>query len=168
MRAEATIREELAEVRDQLRALRDDPSTNSNPFATRIATELLRSVEAELLDELTAKVAEIGPGGVPVWPARTLASQAASQAASPAEVLASHVVLSAWQVALVLGLTVSKGRRVGEPDPRQVLALVERGKLRPVDPDQPMSRWTFSKKLVEAYVDDPGLVIIPGDAAAVA
>lgn len=79
---------------------------------------------------------------------------------SPAEVLASHVVLSAEQVAYVLGLSVVKGWRAGEPDPRQVLALVERNKLRPVDPEQPRSRWMFSRKLVEAYLDDPSLVIV--------
>lgn len=86
--------------------------------------------------------------------------------ASPAEVLESHVVLSAEQVAYVLGLTVVKGWRVGEPDPRQVLALVERKKLRPVDPEQPATRWTFSKKLIEAYLDDPNLVIVHREAVA--
>lgn len=79
---------------------------------------------------------------------------------SPAEVLAAHVVLSVEQVAYVLGLLVSKGPRAGEPDAKRVLDLVNRLKLRPVDGEQPSSRWTFSTTLVRAYIDDPNLIIV--------
>lgn len=80
---------------------------------------------------------------------------------SPAQVWDAHLVFDAEQVAYVLNLKVVKGARAGKPDPRQVLALVERGKLRPVDAEQPVSQWTFSRALVEGYLARPDLVLVP-------
>lgn len=84
---------------------------------------------------------------------------------SPAAVLAEFVVLDAEQVAYVLNLPVVKGARVGKPDPRRVVELVERHKLRPVDPAQPETRWTFSRKMVEAYLENQDRVLLPQPAA---
>lgn len=72
---------------------------------------------------------------------------------SPADLLATHVVLTPGQVAQVLGLHHTKGARKGEPDRRRVIALVDAGHLRPVDPAQPFPRWTFAASAVRRYVE---------------
>ena len=84
---------------------------------------------------------------------------------TPAEVLAAYVVLTAEQTAYVLALSFAKGRRVGEPDPGQVLDLVARGLLWPVDSTQPTSRWRFSAHTVRNYLEHDGLELDRSHAA---
>lgn len=76
---------------------------------------------------------------------------------TPAEVLAQLVVLDATQVAYVLGLTIGRGRHAGEPDHRQVVPLVNTGRLHPIDPTLVPRRWRFSTASVQRYLDQlPG------------
>lgn len=70
-----------------------------------------------------------------------------------AELMASKVVLSAVDVALILELRFARGARVGEPDAGRVRALVASGDLVPVDPSQPSCRQTFSVSTVRRYID---------------
>lgn len=81
---------------------------------------------------------------------------------TPREVLDGCVVLSPAQVAYVLGLTFAKGSKAGRPDPAQVFELVARNRLRPVDPEQPSFRWTFSARQIAQYIEHgDGLLVLP-------
>lgn len=71
---------------------------------------------------------------------------------TPAELMASKVTLTPTEVALVLSLFFTRGAKRGQPDRRQVLALVDRGVLTPVDPTQPNVRWTFSTSDIVRYI----------------
>ncbi len=72
--------------------------------------------------------------------------------ANPADILATHVVLTLSQVATVLHLPVERGAKRGEPSIRRALALIEAGKLRAVDPAQPVGRMTVSAAEVRRYL----------------
>lgn len=87
---------------------------------------------------------------------------------SPRQVLDGFPVLTGEQVAFVLQLTVAKGARRGEPDARQVLQLVARGRLAPIDADLPVRLWRFSSTLVARYIDDPALIVIAPTGSVVA
>ena len=69
-----------------------------------------------------------------------------------AELLDSTVVLTATQVAFILGLTFYKGRNAGEPNRLMVIDLVERGILSPIDATQPKHRWRFSTASIRHYL----------------
>lgn len=77
----------------------------------------------------------------------------ATYAPTPAQLLADNVVLTAGQVATVLGLTYGRGRRKGEPNRHLVAALVADGRLTPVDPAMPLPRWTFAVAAINRYLD---------------
>ena len=70
-----------------------------------------------------------------------------------AELMASKVTLTPTQTALVLSLFFTRGAKRGQPDRRQVLELVDRGVLTPVDPSQPNVRWTFSVSSIRRYLE---------------
>lgn len=73
---------------------------------------------------------------------------------TPAEVLADNVVLTMTQLAYVLGLTYTRGKRKGEPDRLRAVQLVRDGVLPLVDPDQvETARWTVSTAHVHRYLD---------------
>lgn len=72
---------------------------------------------------------------------------------SPSEVLASHELFTMEQVAFVLGLLMSRGEKAGSPDRRRARILVREGKLRLVDPDQPVMYWTVSAAELRRYRD---------------
>ena len=74
-------------------------------------------------------------------------------APTPAQLLADNVVLTAGQTATVLGLTFTRGRHKGEPNRHLVAELVADGRLCPVDPSQPLPRWTFSVAAITRYLD---------------
>ena len=61
-----------------------------------------------------------------------------------AELLAQELALTLGQAAIVLNLRHTRGACKGEPDKRQVLALVDAGALRPIDHRQPVGRMTVS------------------------
>lgn len=71
---------------------------------------------------------------------------------TPADLLSSKVTLTTTETAYVLTLVHHRGARKGEPDRRQVIALVARGVLAPVDPAQPNYRWTFSVADIRRYL----------------
>lgn len=71
-----------------------------------------------------------------------------------AELLDSTVVLTATEVADILRLTFYKGRNAGKPNRLLVHELMDRGQLRPVDPDQPKHRWSFATAAVRRYVEE--------------
>lgn len=73
-------------------------------------------------------------------------------AVTPAELLDGHVVLTPHQVAVVLGLTVTRGPRRGEPDVRRARHLIRTGALAVVDAAQPPTRWTVSTAEVRRYI----------------
>jgi hypothetical protein len=72
---------------------------------------------------------------------------------TPAELLANHVVLTPGQVATVLQLHFTKGAKRGEPDRSRVVELVRTGVLAPIDPSQPVARWTFSVNSIRRYLE---------------
>ena len=71
-----------------------------------------------------------------------------------AELLDSTVVLTATEVADILRLTFHKGRKAGQPNRLLVHNLVDRGQLRPVDPELPKHRWAFATAAVRRYVEE--------------
>lgn len=77
---------------------------------------------------------------------------AAAPAPTPAEILATNVVLTLSQVATVLNLRTTRGRHAGAPSIRQALALVEAGHLHPVDRAQPVGRMTVACAEVTHYL----------------
>jgi hypothetical protein len=87
-------------------------------------------------------------------------------APTPAQLLEQNLVLTLGQVAVVLGLTTTRGRHKGEPSKRLALELVEAGKLRPVDPSQPVGRMTVSCAEVRRYLSAPSpLALVQAGAA---
>lgn len=81
---------------------------------------------------------------------------------TPTELLDGNVVLTLTEVAYVLGLAVYKGAHKGDPDKRRVLALVDAGLLRPVDPSQVVGRMTISCATVRAYLNPRPTFLFPG------
>ena len=71
---------------------------------------------------------------------------------TPAEVLDGNLVLTLTQVAYILGLSVAKGARKGEPNLRAAAELVHTGRLRAVDPHQPVGKCTVSAASVRRYL----------------
>lgn len=86
-------------------------------------------------------------------------------APTPAELLEQNLVLTLTQVATVLGLTTTRGRHKGEPSKRLVLELIDAGKLRAVDPSQPVGRKTISCAEVRRYLAAPTLSLVQAGAA---
>lgn len=87
-------------------------------------------------------------------------------APTPAELLEQNLVLTLTQVATVLGLRTTRGTKKGEPSKRLALELVETGKLRPVDPSQPVGRMTVSCAEVRRYLSTPSpLALVEAGAA---
>ena len=72
---------------------------------------------------------------------------------TPTELLDGKLVLTLTEVAYCLGLTFTKGKHRGEPSIQQALALIDSGRLRPVDPSQAPGRLTVSVAAVQAYID---------------
>jgi hypothetical protein len=70
-----------------------------------------------------------------------------------AEVLDSFQVLNAEMVAYVLQLLHTRGEIAGRPDASKVRKLIREGKLRLVDPDQPLYLWRVSAAEVHRYMD---------------
>lgn len=71
------------------------------------------------------------------------------------QLLADKVVLSLTEVAFVLGLVVTRGANKGKPRPADVVALVESGQLRLVNPSIPKrcrGRWRIQSDDVVAYL----------------
>lgn len=73
---------------------------------------------------------------------------------TPSQLLASSPVHSLNAVAKILALT----KRNGDPNRRAVRELIHSGRLRLVDPDQPISRWTVSAAEIERYIAGPPMV----------
>lgn len=71
---------------------------------------------------------------------------------TPAELLDGKVALTLTEVAAVLSLTVARGTHKGEPCKRQAYALVADGRLRAIDPSQPIGRLTVSCASVRHYL----------------
>lgn len=63
------------------------------------------------------------------------------------------LALTPRQVAHVLGLVHARGEQRGRPDRLRAMALVDAGRLRPVDPTQPPGRVTVSAAEVRRYLD---------------
>lgn len=63
------------------------------------------------------------------------------------------LALTPRQVAHLLGLTFARGEQRGRPDRLRAMALIEGGRLRPVDPTQPPGRVTVSAAEVRRYLD---------------
>lgn len=68
---------------------------------------------------------------------------------SPAELLESSPVHGIAAVATILQLL----SRNGEPNRRAVHELIRSGRLRLVDPEQPIQRWTVSRAELERYIE---------------
>jgi hypothetical protein len=77
-----------------------------------------------------------------------------AQGATPAELLASNVVLTPTQLAAVLNLVYTRGARKGEPDVVKARDLIRSGAVTLVDPAQPPSRWTVAVVEVERYLTE--------------
>lgn len=71
---------------------------------------------------------------------------------TPTELLDAFVVLTLTQTAYALNLVHYRGAKKGEPDYRAVVALIEAGRLDPVDPTQPPYRLTVSSAEVRRYL----------------
>jgi hypothetical protein len=68
---------------------------------------------------------------------------------TPVELLNSQVTVRLVDAAYILGLVHP---RKGGPDRRQVLALVKAGRLRVVDPSQPVTRLTIATDEIRRYL----------------
>lgn len=71
------------------------------------------------------------------------------------EMLAANKVLTTGEVAFVLRLTYTKGRKKDQPNRQLVGPLVASGQLVPVDPSQPVGTRTFSVADVQRYIARP-------------
>jgi hypothetical protein len=69
---------------------------------------------------------------------------------TPVEILEANAVLRIAQVAVVLGHVTKRG----EPRRDVIYRLIKDGALRPVDPDQPITRLTVSRAEVQRYLHD--------------
>lgn len=79
---------------------------------------------------------------------------------TPTELLESKPVHSINSAAIVLDLKL----RNGEPYRAAVHALIRKGAIRIVDPDQPITRWTISSAELARYIEHgprKGADIIP-------
>jgi len=68
---------------------------------------------------------------------------------TPADTLATNVVLTMTQVAEVLHLC----KRDGTPDRRKVMQLVDAGRLRVIDPTVASVHWRISTADLLAYIN---------------
>jgi hypothetical protein len=68
------------------------------------------------------------------------------------DALTSDAVMTLTEVAAVLKLCHQRGSKKGQPDRRLAVELVHAGKLRLIDPDQPVYRWSVSTAEVLRYI----------------
>lgn len=71
---------------------------------------------------------------------------------SPSDLLERKVVLRPLEVAFVLGLTITRGADKGKPSRLAVYELIRAGRLKLVDPQQSITRWTVSCDEVRRYL----------------
>ena len=71
------------------------------------------------------------------------------------------LALTPRQVAHILGLVHARGEQRGRPDRLRAMALVDAGRLRPVDPTQPPGRVTVSAAEVRRYLDGDNTPLAP-------
>lgn len=71
------------------------------------------------------------------------------------------LALTPRQVAHILGLVHARGEQRGRPDRSRAMALVDAGRLRPVDPSQPPGRVTVSAAEVRRYLDGDTTPLAP-------
>ncbi len=87
-----------------------------------------------------------------------------------AQLMADNLVLTPGQVAQVLGLVHTRGAKAGQPNRHLVAELVATGRLTPVDPRQPLPRWSFATSAVRRYIDGnttpvPALTLVAQEAS---
>ena len=67
--------------------------------------------------------------------------------------MTQNVVLRPVEIAVVLGLECTRGKKRGEPSRTQAIALIRAGKLALVDPDAPPTQYSVSVAEIRRYID---------------
>jgi hypothetical protein len=68
--------------------------------------------------------------------------------------LLQRPVMTVTEVAEYLRLEYSRGAKKGKPKRTLVIALVDKGVIRPIDPTEPTHRWRFSRAAIDRYIGE--------------